>query len=124
MSLITAVYRGIANAKFVPVILGQQTKGEFLTKNLNFKFGDFYDTDGFFAKTIKSEDKVLLYGFHNLYYVNFPFIHESYVKRGDRFNYIVTQNSEVPKRFSHWQMIYENDLTDVKLYWGGMMWTY
>lgn len=123
--LVTIAYRGIANGKYVSVILGQQTKGEFLTKNLNFNFGDFYDTDGFFRKNIKDSDRVLLYGFHNLYYVNFPFIHESYVKKGDRFNYIATQNTEIPKRFSYWQLIYENNLTNVKLYsLKGIMWTY
>ncbi|KKQ35185.1 MAG: Dolichyl-phosphate-mannose-protein mannosyltransferase protein [Microgenomates group bacterium GW2011_GWA2_37_6] len=125
VSLITAIYRGIANAKFVPVILGTQTKNDFLTKNLNFNYGDFYDTDGWFDRSIKDSDKVLLYGFHNLYYVNFPFIHESYVKKGDRFNYIATQNTEIPKRFSYWQLIYENNLTNVKLYsLKGIMWTY
>lgn len=125
VSLITLIYRGVANFKFIPVILGAQTKEDFLSKNLNYDFGDFYDTDGFFSKTIKPEDKVLLYGFHNLYYVNFPFIHDSYVEKGDRFNYIATQNSEIPKRFSHWNLIYENAFTHVKLYSiGGMMWTY
>lgn len=123
--LTTIVYRGIANAKYVPVILGFQSKNEFLTKNLNFNFGDFYDIDGWFGRNIKEGDKVLLYGFHNLYYVNFPFIHESYVKKGDRFNYIATQNSEVPKRFSHWNLIYENSTSHVKLYSiGEMMWIY
>ncbi len=125
VSLITAVYRGIANARFIPVILGTQTKNDFLTKNLNFNYGDFYDTDEWFDRSIKDSDMVLLYGFHNLYYVEFPFIHESYVKKRDRFNYIATQNTEIPKRFSYWQLIYENNLTNVKLYsLKGMMWTY
>ncbi len=120
----TIAYRLLANIKFVPVILGLQTKQEFLTKNLNFDFGDFYDTDGFFAKNIK-EGKVLLYGFHNLYYANFPFIHETYVKKGDRFNYIATQKNELPLRFKHWTKVYENRLTNVKVYsLGGMMWIY
>jgi len=123
--LITITYRGIANSKFIPVILGQQTKDEFLTINLNFSFGDFYDTDGWFAKNISGKDKVLLFGFHNLYYANFPFIHESYVKKRDKFNYIATQNSVLPQRFSYWNLIYYNKATGVGVYsLKGEMWHY
>ncbi len=123
--LITIVYRGMANARYLPVIVGTQTKEEFLTKNLNFNFGDFYDTDGFFKKTIKAEDRVLLFGFHNLYYVNFPFVHESFVRKGDKFNYIATQNVILPERFSYWRLVYQNKITQVKVYsLGGTMWTY
>jgi len=113
--VITIGYRAVANVRYVPVILGTESKDEYLTKNLNFSFGDFYDTDGFF-KNLTKDDKVLLYGFHNLYYADFPFIHESYVKRGDSFNYIATQDAEIPERFSEWKLIYENDKTNVKVY--------
>lgn len=118
-------YRGFANAKYLPVILGQQSKANFLEKHLNFSFGDFYDIDGYFNKNIKKTDTVLLYGFHNLYYVDFPFIDSSWVKKGDRFNYIATQNSDLPKRFSNWNLIYYNSETYVNLYsLGGMRWVY
>jgi len=83
---------------------------------LNFKFGDFYDIDGYFAKKIKPTDMVLIYGIHNLYYVNFPFIHESYLKKGDWFNYILIGEGMIPKRYSNWQLIYQNDISRVKLY--------
>jgi 4-amino-4-deoxy-L-arabinose transferase-like glycosyltransferase len=123
--LITIFYRGIANSRYTPVIIGLESKKEFLTNNLNFNFGDFYDTDDFFKKTIQKEDKVLMYGFHNIYYTNFPFIHSSYAKPGDRFNYLVTQNADLPQRFSYWELIYVNDKTDVKVYTqGGQMWSY
>ena len=118
-------YRGLANLKYVPIVLGQQTKSEFLKENLNFSFGDFYDTDGYLRKNIKEGDRVLLYGFHNLYYVNFPFIDSSWVKEGDTFNYIATQNSDLPKRFSNWNLIYYNSKTHVNLYsLGGTQWVY
>ncbi|MBI2621722.1 MAG: glycosyltransferase family 39 protein [Candidatus Levybacteria bacterium] len=123
--LITIMYRGIANSKFVPVIFGVQTRGEFLTKNLNFSFGDFYDTDGWFEKNITNEDIVLLYGFHNLYYANFPFVHESYVKKGDKFNYIAAQKAELPDRFKYWNLIYYNSIIEVNVYsMKGEMWFY
>lgn len=114
--LVTIGYRGIANARYMSVILGQESKSEFLTKNLNFNFGDFYDTDGWFEKNIKPTDKVLLYGFHNLYYANFPFVHVGYVKKGESFNYIATQNAQLPERFMYWELIYTNELTGVSVY--------
>jgi len=125
ISLISIGYRGIANAKFVPVILGRETKAEFLTKYLNFSFGDFYDTDGYFKNHLTKNDTVLLYGFGKLYYVDFNFIDASWVKKSDQFNYIAVQSGILPKRFSDWQEIYYNKLTKVKLYnKGGKQWVY
>jgi len=115
-TLISIGYRGFANKRYVPVILGKQTKTDFLAKNLNFKFGDFYDVDGYFTKTIKPTDKVLIYGIHNLYYVNFPFVHESYLKTGDPFNYILVGDGNLPEKYSNWRLIYQNNNTGVKLY--------
>ena len=109
-------YRDIANKKFLPVILGKESKSQFLTKNLNFSFGDFYDIDGYFAETIKPSDKVLLFGFHNLYYVDFPFIDSSFVKKGDKFDYIAVQNSNIPLTYRYWKEIYYNKITKVGLY--------
>lgn len=125
VSLISIIYRGVANAKYIPAIIGKESKSEFLSKNLNFSFGDFYDVDGYFKKNIKSNDKVLLYGFHNLYYIDFPFIDSSFVKKGDIFNYVATQNSDLPKRFRSWDPIYSNPKTYVNLYSvGGKKWIY
>lgn len=125
IALLSVSYRGIANTKFIPYIFGNESKKEFLTNNLNFSFGDFYDTDDYFKNNIKSSDKILLYGFHNLYYVNFPFIDSSWVKKGDRFNYIATQNLSLPTRFADWTEVYYNKTTKVKLYtMKGKMWAY
>lgn len=116
ISLTSIVYRGIANKKYFPVIFGKESKQEFLTKNLNFSFGDYYDTDSYFKNHIKESDTVLLYGFHNLYYIDFPFIDSSWVKKGDRFNYIALQQGDLPKQYRKWQLIYKNDTTNVKLF--------
>ena len=125
MSLFSLIYRFGANLKYIPVILGRESKSQFLTNNLNFSYGDFYDTDGYFSKKIKSQDTVLLYGFHNLYYVNFPFVDSSYVKKGDMFNYIAVQGNNMPNRFKFWNLIYYNKTTNVKLYSiGGLKWMY
>lgn len=125
ISVTSIGYRAVANFKYVPVVFGQQSKSEFLKNNLNFSYGDFYDTDDYFKNNIKKTDKVLLYGFHNLYYVNFPFIDSSWVKKGDELNYIAVQNSKIPDKFSDWNMIYYNSDTKVKLYTkGGIRWVY
>lgn len=116
VALISIGYRGLANKKYLPVILGLESKKEFLSRNLNFGFGDFYDTDGYFATHIKPYDKVLLYGFHNLYYIDFPFIDNTWVKKGDSFDYIATQNGKIPPKFGNWQLVYSNDKTMVKLF--------
>lgn len=120
----TVLYRGIANSRYIPVILGIESKNDYLSKHLNFEFGDFYDTDGFF-KNVVGKDRVLLYGFHNLYYADFNFIHESFVRPSDRFTYVATQDSELPDRFKKWDMIYENPKTHVKVYsLKGIEWHY
>jgi|GEM_PF-477808 len=116
ISAISIVYRTGANAKYLPVIAGKETKAHFLADHLNFAYGDFYDIDGYFHRTIKSSDIVLLYGFHNLYYVDFPFIDSSWVKKGYKFNYIAIQRGEIPATFTHWKLVYQNDKTMVKLY--------
>lgn len=124
-ALFSIIYRGAANFKYIPVILGKESKTQFLSNHLNFSFGDFYDTDGYFTKKIKPRDMVLLYGFHNLYYINFPFIDSSFVKKGDMFNYIAVQGNNLPKRFNLWNLTYYNNKTNVKLYSvGGLKWVY
>ena len=124
-SLISIGYRSIANAKFVPVVFGRESKAEFLTKYLNFSFGDFYDTDNYFKNHLTKNDTVLLFGFGKLYYVDFNFIDSTWVKKGDSFNYIAVQDGTIPTRFSDWKQIYYNSLTKVKLYMkGGKKWVY
>jgi len=109
--------RGLATKKFLPYLLGQQTKNEFLTKNLNFSFGDFYDVDGFFKENIQPEDLVLIYGIHNLYYLDFPYVHESWAKPGTYFTHILVAGEEsLPEKFGELILQYQNPKTGVKLY--------
>lgn len=125
LAFFSIVYRTAANLKFLPVIFNQETTATFLTNHLNFSYGDFYDTDNYFRTHIKPTDMVLLYGFHNLYYVDFPFIDSSYVTKGETFNYIAVQNGGIPIRFKEWKLMYVNTKTHVALYSaGGIPWTY
>lgn len=123
--VISIGYRIVANSRYVPVILRNESKAEFLSKHLIFSFGDFYDTDGYFAQKIKKDETVLLVGFHNLYYIDFPYIDQSWIQRGDIFNYVAVQNGTLPNRFSSMKKIYQNNLTGVSLYGEeGKIWTY
>lgn len=125
ISVSTIFSRGYASIKYIPYVFGQESKSEFLTKHLNFSYGDFYDTDKYFRENIKQNDKVLLIGFHNLYYVDFPFIDQSWVRKGNSFNYIAVNNTVLPNRFQGWNMIYYNPITKVQLYTlGGQEWIY
>lgn len=116
VSFFSILYRAAANSKYFPVIFGREIKRDFLAKYLNFSFGDFYDIDGYFDKTITNKDMVLVYGIHNLYYINFPFMHESFIKKGTKFNYLLLGDGMFPGRFSNAKLYYENKVLNVKLY--------
>jgi 4-amino-4-deoxy-L-arabinose transferase-like glycosyltransferase len=116
VSFISIGYRFIANSKYIPVLLGKETKSQFLSNHLNFSFGDFYDTDNYFATHIKASDMVLLYGFHNLYYVDFPYVDISWVQKRYKFDYIAVQNTKISSKYANWQLVYFNDKTKVRLY--------
>jgi hypothetical protein len=106
-------YRFVANAKYIPVILGIQSRQVFLMNQLNFDFGDFYDENGEIA-AIVGDDKVLLVNMHNLFYVDFPFTLAEW--RGRDYKYILVQKSQLPEVYKDALLIYKNDKTHVKLY--------
>jgi hypothetical protein len=116
ISMTTISYRFLAEMKYIPVILGKESKDTFLINNLNVAYGDFYDYKNEIKNKVDPSKIILLYGFHNLYYVDFPFIDSSWAKKGTEFTYIATQNTQLPAKYKDWQMIYSNDKTKVKLY--------
>src|SRR5258706_1160002 len=40
ISMISIGYRAAANAKYIPVIIGNESKAKFLSDHLNFSYGD------------------------------------------------------------------------------------
>jgi 4-amino-4-deoxy-L-arabinose transferase-like glycosyltransferase len=116
IALSSIAYRGFANKRFIPYLLGKVTLPEFMTANMEFQVGNFYDIDGYFQKTIKPEDKVLIYGISNLFYVNFPYIHESWLKSSDKFNYILLKDYALPEKYKDWKLVYQNPISHVLLY--------
>jgi hypothetical protein len=121
---ISLCYRGVAEVRNLPVILGLESRDTYLTDHLNFNFGDFYDTDQKIKEIVGIDKTVLLYGFHNLYYMDVPFIDASFAKKSDSFDFIATQHTKLPKRFRYWQPVYYNPTTDVTLYSMGQKWEY
>lgn len=98
--------RSFANAKYLK-------RDNFLCRNLKFDFGDFYDCDGWFKKNIKPTDKVLIYDIHNLYYVDFPYDHESWKDPQTKYTHILVGNNGPDLNLP---LIYQNPVTRVKLY--------
>ncbi len=110
----TIVYRAIANMKYVPVIIGSQTKEDFLMKNLNFSFGDFFDENSIIKKIVGTKT-VELINMHNLYYVDFPFTLKEF-SDNSKAAYVLVQGGDLPTTYNNPQLIYKNDKTHVKLY--------
>ena len=106
--------RGYLNLKYLSVILGQQDKREFLANNVDLSYV-FVDVDGWFERNVTASDNVLIIGGHSLYYVNFPFIHESFYQ-GEPVSAVLTHNVQLPERYKVWQMVYDNPTTKVRLF--------
>jgi hypothetical protein len=106
------IYRGVANMKYLPFIFGYETKEKFLEKNLNFDFGDYIDKSGKVSEIVGNE-KVLIKGIHNLYYVDFKFDHESWVSK-KIYKYILS--SEALLTENDYNLVYQDSLTNTYLY--------
>ena len=116
VALLNLGSRGVSNKKFLAIILDRQTKADFFGQYLNFEAGNFYDLDGWFKNNIKKDDKVLIMGVHNLYYVDFPFDHISWAKKGTYYSHILVQNQSLPEIFGNLALLYENDKMKIKVY--------
>ena len=100
--------RAWANAKYLTL-----NRRDFLCRHLKFDFGDFYDCDNWFKQNIKPTDKVLIYDIHNLYYVDFPYDHESWKNPQTKYTHILVGDNGPSFNLP---LIYQNPLTRVKLY--------
>ena len=111
LAVTNILYRGVASLKFIPVIIGVESKEKFLMGHLNFSFGDFYDENSDIKKLVGS-NVVLMKNTHNLYYVDFPFtIDEWYAKR---YKYVLYQSLTKPDEKNN--LIYRNIKTQTWLY--------
>lgn len=109
---VSIVYRGIANAKYLPFIFGTESKEKFLERNLNFSFGDYLDIDSRVSKIVEDE-KVLIKGIHNLYYVDFKYDHDSWANEKE-YKYILSRG--VLSGEKDYNLVYTEEQTDTYLY--------
>ncbi len=104
-------YRGIASIKYVPIVLGVESKERFLMDHLNFSFGDFYDENADIKKIVGS-DMVLMKNTHNLYYVDFPFTIDEWNSK--HYRYVLYQSETRPDEKN--SLVYRNIKTHTWLY--------
>jgi len=114
VAITNVTYRAIANAKYVPVLIGAQSKQDFLMNNLNFGFGDFYDENSEVRKIV-GEKKVLLLNVHNLYYVDFNY-ELAMPKDLKNITYILAQNTNLPQELIKAKVVYRNVRSNSTLY--------
>jgi len=113
--LFNLTVRIYVNKKTVPLLLGLQTKQEYLVQNLDFS-NAFYDIENKLPSLIDKSEPVLIIGGHNLFYFPNRFIHESYYQ-GQSVNYILTQYKNLPIQYQKdFKLIYQNEKTFSKLY--------
>lgn len=109
-AVVNLLYRAGSLWRLKPYFLGEVSKEEYLCRTLDSKTRVFVDCTGYMARNIQKSDLVFVRNLHNLYYVNFPFIHESWY-RGERYNYIMTEGSGAEGK-----LIYEDPYLKYQLY--------
>ena len=114
ISFTTIIYRFAANSRYLPYLFGAESKQSFLMKNLNFAFGDFYDENNDIKK-IAGNSEVLILNSHNLYYIPFSFVHETW-KTDKVYEFIAVQDAALPMQYQGYKEIYKNPRTRVTLY--------
>lgn len=111
LAISSVLYRGAASFKYVPVIIGVESKEEFLMSHLNFEFGDFYDENSQIKRLVGS-DVVLMKNTHNLYYVDFPFTIDEW--GNNNYKYVLYQSAEKPE--DKGKLVYRNEKTHAWLF--------
>lgn len=109
------VYRGLANAKFVPYLLGRETREEFLVDHLDFQNGDWYDVGGRVSGVVQ-EERYAVYGVHNTYYLPGNWDHESFSSEDYCYRYVLVQGGGSGEIVVGMDVIDENPVTRSTLY--------
>ncbi len=77
-------YRSVATARLIPYLTGRESKTAYLCRNLDLKV-TYVNCNSFHPP---AGELTMVKGYHNLYYIDFPFVHESWY-RGERYNNII-----------------------------------
>lgn len=111
-------YRMAANAKFVPYLVGLESKADFLNSHLNFSYGDWYDTDGWVTQNL-SHTKYLVVGVHNTYYLPGElWEHESFSSSSTCYPYVLIQDEPTLPAIDtqSWTLIHSVERTKTRIY--------
>jgi hypothetical protein len=115
LTLASIFYRLAANSKYLPVILGSQTKSDFLSRHLNYSFGDFYDTDNYLKNYLPPEAKIFTSGINNLFYLNYQLILPPQLP--DIADYLLVRYTDTDfSPNTDWQLIHTNYRTKTHLF--------
>lgn len=111
------VYRGYANLKYVPYLLGWQSKEQFLIENLKFDFGDWYDV-GDEVSDVVGDKRYIVYGVHNTYYLPGNFDHESFSDNGYCYEYVLVKDGSesVPPDLEELEVVSRQEIAKSILY--------
>ncbi len=83
--------RLIAIQKYIPFLMGTQSRDQFLTQMSPRLPDTFIDTDSYVANNLKGK-KILIDKLHNLYYFPYDFDHTSWATEEKDYDYLVTIN--------------------------------
>lgn len=111
--LVGVSYRALSNIKFVPYVLGYESKEEFLIRNLKFEFGDYWDVGGELERVV-GESEYLVYGVHNTYYLPGNYYHISF--SDDKCYRYVLVSGDVYIPENPYELVHENEINKSKLY--------
>lgn len=111
--LLNLVYRVGATARLLPVVFGGESVTSYLCRNISSMPGTFVDCDSWFANNIENGELVYVQGVHNLFYLNFPFVHETWYQ-GEKIDYILIQGDGQPA-FSG-ELVNEDPVTNSRVY--------
>ncbi|KKU55955.1 MAG: Dolichyl-phosphate-mannose-protein mannosyltransferase [Candidatus Amesbacteria bacterium GW2011_GWA2_47_11] len=101
----------------VPVITRRQTKSDFLSLNLNYASGDYYDTENFLAANVPPGSLIYVAGINNLFYLNYPFLHHSVSVVPPPTSYLLLRPSQTA--FSPppgWVLVHTSPLSQTRVY--------
>ncbi len=116
-----------ANKKIIPYVLGKESDTAYLCGNLDPAVGTFIDCSGMLNVLIPDSSLTYVAGVHNLYYIDFPFVDETWY-RGEDFNYVLAQQINLDVLLTNknlatarirnyrWKLIYTDRVNKIYLY--------
>lgn len=102
------------NEKVIPVLLGRQSKQEYVVNNLNTKTNLFDDT-GELERFISDSDLVHVVGKANLYYAFFQVQHDSYGNL-DKATHVLVYEAQIPEYVTEENLLYSDKNARIRLY--------